>query len=232
MRTLRAGGVVAYPTEAVYGLGCDPFNEQAALRLLAIKGRAVDKGLILIAASHNQLEPLLLPQSAETMAPVLESWPGPTTWLLPAGPRVPIWITGGSGCVAVRVTAHPLVASLCERFRGPLVSTSANLSGRPPARTALRARRALGNRVDYFLIGPTGGAARPSEVRDARDGRLLRAGQTSPGMDELERSRQGLFPTIPCIPAIRGGQMPEPTSPGMDELERSRTPEPNGGRQS
>ncbi len=209
VRTLRAGGVVAYPTEAVYGLGCDPFNRQAALRLLAIKGRAIDKGLILIAASHDQLTPLLLPQSAETMAPVLASWPGPTTWLLPADPRVPIWLSGGSGCVAVRVTAHSLAASLCERFRGPLVSTSANLSGRPPARTPLRARRALGNRVDYFLIGPTGGAARPTEIRDARDGRLLRSGQTSPGMDEVERSGQGLLPTIPCIPTIHGGQMPE-----------------------
>ena len=185
VRALRAGGVVAYPTEAVYGIGCDPFNEHAALRLLAIKGRAIDKGLILIAANHDQLELLLLPQSAETMAPVLESWPGPTTWVLPADPRVPVWLTGGSDCIAVRVTAHPLAASLCERFGGPLVSTSANPSGRPPARTALQARRALGSRVDFFLTGPTGGAARPSEIRDARDGRLLRAGRASPG--------QGLF---------------------------------------
>jgi L-threonylcarbamoyladenylate synthase len=174
VRTLRAGGVVAYPTEAVYGLGCDPFNEHAVMRLLAIKGRAVDKGLILIAADHDQLEPLLLPCGADTLAPVLESWPGPSTWILPAHPRVPGWLTGGSGAIAVRVTAHPLAASLCRRFGGPLVSTSANRSGRPPARTVLGARRALGSRVDYFLTGPTGGDARPSEIRDARDGRLLR----------------------------------------------------------
>ena len=177
VRTLRAGGVVAYPTEAVYGLGCDPFNEQAVLRLLAIKGRAIDKGLILIAANLDQLEPLLLPRSAETMAPVLESWPGATTWLLPSRPRVPVWLTGGRDCIAVRVTAHPLAASLCERFGAPLVSSSANPSGRPPARTALQTRRAFGSRVDYFLSGATGGAVRPSEIRDARDGRLLRAGR-------------------------------------------------------
>ena len=174
VRTLRAGGVVAYPTEAVYGLGCDPFNEKAVMRLLAIKGRAVGKGLILIAADHAQLEPLLLPCSAGTLAPVLESWPGPSTWILPAHPRVPVWLTGGSGGVAVRVTAHPLAANLCRRFGGPLVSTSANRCGRPPARTVLGARRALGSRVDYFLSGPTGGGAGPSEIRDARDGRLLR----------------------------------------------------------
>ena len=174
VRTLRAGGVVAYPTEAVYGLGCDPFNEKAVMRLLAIKGRAVGKGLILIAADHAQLEPLLLPCSADTLAPVLESWPGPSTWILPAHPRVPVWLTGGSGGVAVRVTAHPLAANLCRRFGGPLVSTSANRCGRPPARTVLGARRALGSRVDYFLSGPTGGGAGPSEIRDAIDGRLLR----------------------------------------------------------
>jgi len=180
VRTLRAGGVVAYPTEAVYGLGCDPFNQRAVLRLLAIKGRAIDKGLILIAASLEQLQPLLLPRSAESMVPVLASWPGATTWLLPSRPQVPVWLTGGRDCIAVRVTAHPLAARLCERFGAPLVSSSANPSGRPPARTLLQARRAFGGQVDYFLSGATGGAARPSEIRDARDGRLLRAGGAHP----------------------------------------------------
>lgn len=175
-RTLHAGGVVAYPTEAVYGLGCDPFNEQAALRLLTIKGRDINKGLIVIAASHDQLQPLLQPQSESTLAPVLASWPGPHTWILPANPLVPFWLTGGGGGIAVRVTAHPVAAGLCTAFGGPLVSTSANASGRPPAKSALQARRALGKHVDYFLGGATGGNPRPSEIRDARDGRLLRSG--------------------------------------------------------
>jgi L-threonylcarbamoyladenylate synthase len=177
VRTLRAGGVVAYPTEAIYGLGCDPFNEGAALRLLTMKGRSIDKGLILIAANHDQLKPLFRPQGDDAMAPVLATWPGPYTWILPARPGVPVWLTGGGNGIAVRVTAHPLAASLCTLFGGPLVSTSANASGRPPARNALQARRALGARVDYFLTGSTGGAAQPSEIRDARDGRLLRAGE-------------------------------------------------------
>lgn len=176
VRALRAGGVVAYPTEAVYGLGCDPMNERAVLRLLSIKGRALDKGLILVAADLAQLQPLLLPQSEALMAPVLESWPGPSTWLLPAAAEVPVWLTGGGECVAVRVTAHPLAAALAREFGAPLVSTSANPSGVAAPRSALGARRMVGARVDYFLTGRTGGAARPSEIRDARDGRVLRAG--------------------------------------------------------
>lgn len=180
VRTLRAGGVVAYPTEAVYGLGCDPFNGQAAGRVLAIKGRAIDKGLILIAANFDQLKPLLLPQSEAIMAPVLASWPGPCTWVLPAARHVPVWLTGASDGIAVRVTAHPLAARLCQLFGGALVSTSANVSGRPPARSALAARRALGKRVDYVLTGATGGDPLPSAIRDGRSGRLLRAGGPAP----------------------------------------------------
>ena len=175
-RVLRAGGVVAYPTEAVYGLGCDPFDASAVQRVLALKRRAPDRGLIVIAADAEALRPLLLPQPAAVMAPVLESWPGPSTWLLPAAPGVPVWITGGRECVAVRVTAHPLAAGLARAFGGPLVSTSANRSGRPAARTALKARRIFGGGVDYYLGGATGGAARPSLIRDARDGRVVRAG--------------------------------------------------------
>jgi L-threonylcarbamoyladenylate synthase len=180
-RTLREGGIVAYPTEAVYGLGCDPFNEHAAKRLLSIKGRAMDKGLIVIAANPEQLEPLLLAQPEEIMAPVLDSWPGPSTWLLPAHASAPVWLTGGGDCVAVRVTAHPLAAALCTAFGAALVSTSANASGRRPARTAIQVRRSLGARLDYVLGGPTGGATHPSQIRDARNGRLLRAGASGPG---------------------------------------------------
>lgn len=174
---LRAGGVVAYPTEGVYGLGCDPFNEHAIMRLLAIKGRALDKGLIVIAAGLDQLTPLLLAEPTEIPRSVLESWPGPVTWLLPAAPAAPVWLTGGSERIAVRVTAHPLAASLCLEFGAALVSTSANRSGRAPARSALQARRMLlGADVDYFLNGRTGGASLPTEIRNASDGRVLRAG--------------------------------------------------------
>ena len=172
---LRDGAVVAYPTEAVYGLGCDPLNRDAVYRLLAIKQRPVAKGLILIAADPAQLRPFVEPATAEIQQRLDTTWPGPVTWLLPARPETPRWLRGRHDSIAVRVTAHPLAAALCTAFGGPLVSTSANTSGHPPARTALQVRlRCPG--IDHIVCGATGGAARPSSIRDALTGRELRAG--------------------------------------------------------
>jgi len=174
-RVLANGGVVAYPTEAVYGLGCDPWNRDAVGRILAIKGRDRTKGLILIAADPIQLVPLVEPLPGPRMAEILESWPGPNTWLLPARPTTPSWLTGRFDTLAVRVTAHPLAAGLCRAYGGAIVSTSANRAGRAPARSAFEVRRALDGAPDYILAGACGGAARPSTIRDGRTGRVLRA---------------------------------------------------------
>jgi L-threonylcarbamoyladenylate synthase len=173
---LRRGGVVAYPTEAVWGLGCDPFDEAAVLRLLALKRREVGKGLILIAADTGQLDGLVDWQAltASRRDDVLVSWPGPHTWVVPAAARVPRWITGDHDGVAVRVSAHPLVAALCRGFGGALVSTSANPAGAPPPRTLAEADRALFAALDAVLAGDTGGLARPTAIRDARSGAGLR----------------------------------------------------------
>lgn len=174
-RALRAGGVVAYPTEAVWGLGCDPENAHAVQGLLDLKQRPMHKGLILIGASFEQVRPYIGPVPHARLLQVQHSWPGPNTWLLPASKKVPRWIRGDSELVAVRVTAHPLAAALCYVFGGALVSTSANLSGRPPARSALRVRRQFGSQLDFVLPGATGGLARPTPIRDALSGQLLRA---------------------------------------------------------
>jgi L-threonylcarbamoyladenylate synthase len=168
------GGLVAYPTEAVYGLGCDPRDGAAVRRLLALKARPEDKGLIVIAADWAQVEPLVLSLSPERMAAIRATWPGPVTWLLPARRETPCWLTGDHATLAVRVTAHPLAAALCQRWGGPLVSTSANRAARPPARSALAVRRALGSGLDYVLAGPCGGAARPSSICDGVTGAVLR----------------------------------------------------------
>ena len=177
MRVLRAGGVIAHPTEAVYGLGCDPDDEQAVRRILALKRRPAAKGLILIAADFEQLRPWLLPLGTADLERVRAAWPGPVTWLLPARPEVPRWLRGDHDTLAVRVTAHPLSAQLCRAFGKPLVSTSANRASRPPARTALAVRRQLGRRgVDLILNGRLGGSSRPSEIRDLASGRVIRAG--------------------------------------------------------
>lgn len=174
-RRVRAGGLIAYPTEAVYGLGCDPRNESAVQRLLALKRRSWRKGLILIAADFAQLAPFLQPLDPTDYSRLAATWPGPHTWLIPARADTPQWLRGRHDTLAVRVTAHPLAAALCRACGHPLVSTSANFSGRPPARTALAARRQLGKVIDYLLPGPTGGAAQPTGIRDLRTGQRVRA---------------------------------------------------------
>lgn len=174
---MQSGDVVAYPTEAVWGLGCDPFDENAVMRLLAIKERPLEKGLILVAGAVDQLEGLLdwesLPQ--ERRDEVLASWPGPHTWIVPATSRVPRWITGAHDGVAVRVSAHPTVVALCTAFGSPLVSTSANLTGQPPAHQRAALDPHLLERIDGVCIGETGGLAAPTDIRDARSGTVLRA---------------------------------------------------------
>lgn len=176
LAALRRGGVIACPTEAVWGLGCDPFDADAVTRLLAVKQRDVGKGLLLVAADVAQLDGLVdwdaLPHARREA--VLATWPGANTWVLPASDRVPRWITGVHAGVAVRVTAHPLLADLCRAFGGPLVSTSANVAGEEPARTESALTPALRAAVDAVLPGETSGLERPTPIRDATTGAALR----------------------------------------------------------
>ncbi len=171
---LRRGGVIACPTEAVWGLSCDPNNEGAVAHLLALKGRPVAKGLILVAATEGQIEFLLSDLSAHQRETLAKGWPGPVTWLLPHGGRVPSWICGEHATVAVRVSAHPVVSALCAAWGGPLVSTSANVAGARPAREAYQVRRFFGRGLDYLLPGRVGAAARPTSIRDLRSGQIFR----------------------------------------------------------
>lgn len=171
---LREGAVIAYPTEAVWGLGCDPFAEAAVARVLALKGRSADKGLILIAADVAQVEPWLAALDAGQRAAVLATWPGPYTWVVPA-PQAPRWLRGEHASLAIRVSAHPGVQALCRAWGGPLVSTSANRSGEPPLAGPADLRAAFGEGLGYVLPGALGGDARPSEIRDAVSGAVLRA---------------------------------------------------------
>ena len=172
---LHAGGVIAYPTEGVYGLGCRPDDGHAVLRLLQLKQRPVAAGLILIAASFEQLTDWIEPTSRE-IRQFSTPQSGPVTWLVTAGPLTPGWITGGRPTVAIRVTRHPVAAGLCLASGLPLVSTSANRRGKPPARSALGARLRFGQWLDLVVGGATGGAVGPTEIRDAASGRVVRAG--------------------------------------------------------
>jgi len=175
-RILQAGGVVAYPTEGVWGLGCDPLDAEAFSRILVAKERPPGMGVILLAGSREQLDPWIEPPDDALEARLAESWPGPVTWVLPARPWVPSWITGGRDTLAARVSAHPVASALSLEAGIPIVSTSANRSGHRPARNAVQVRRWLGEDVDFILGGATGGLAGPTPIFDGRTGQPLRRG--------------------------------------------------------
>jgi len=166
VRTLRRGGLVLHATEGVWGIACDPWSRTAVGSLLALKRRSPAKGLILIGASADCFRAELEPLTEVERARVLASWPGAVTWVLP-NVRFPRWISGAHRTVAVRVSGHPQARTLCTELGGPLVSTSANVAGRPTATTEIAARRLLAGGRDgiYVLPGATLGRRGPSEIR-------------------------------------------------------------------
>jgi L-threonylcarbamoyladenylate synthase len=174
VRALRAGRVIAYPTEAVWGLGCDPFNPEAVQALLWMKNRPVEKGMILVADNMESVRPLMeLPTSEEQQSRLKQSWPGPNTWLVPASRLVPEWIRGRHTKVALRVSAHPLVQRLCREFGGPIVSTSANPAGCREARSVFDVRKYFGDSV-VAVPGALGSLDQPTTIRDLVSGETLR----------------------------------------------------------
>ncbi|MCD6706919.1 MAG: L-threonylcarbamoyladenylate synthase [Thiobacillus sp.] len=170
---LRRGGLIAYPTESCYGLGCDPRNARALKRLIGLKGRSAAKGLLLIASHFRQLQPFVRRLPPSDRARMQHSWPGPVTWVAPASNACPPLLTGGRPTIAVRVTAHPVAARLCRSLGMALVSTSANKSGKKPAKTAAECRRIFGARV-RVIAGRIGRRRRPSTLIDLATGNILR----------------------------------------------------------
>ncbi|MHC6223202.1 L-threonylcarbamoyladenylate synthase [Pseudomonas sp. X10] len=174
-REIRAGAVIAYPTEAVWGLGCDPWNEEAVDRLLAIKSRSVDKGLILVADNIRQFDFLFEDFPEDWLDRMASTWPGPNTWLVPHQNLLPEWVTGVHDTVALRVSDHPVVRDLCALV-GPLISTSANPQGRPAAKTRLRVEQYFRGQLDLVLGGALGGRKHPSVIRNLATGEVVRPG--------------------------------------------------------
>jgi L-threonylcarbamoyladenylate synthase len=172
---LLSGEVIACPTEAVWGLSCDPYDPGAVLSLLSLKNRSVNKGLILVASSEEQLDFILADFSLQDRSALSVSWPGPVTWLVEHRNRVPPWISGGHETVALRVSAHPGMRALCAAFGGPLVSTSANPAGARPARELFQVRRYFGGRLGYILPGRLGTEDKASEIRSLASGEIIRA---------------------------------------------------------
>ncbi len=171
---LRAGGTVLHPTEAVWGLACDPLDLDAVQALYALKQRPFDKGVILVADVFSRFSHLLAPVPDDRMRAVAASWPGPHTWVFPVSPDCPAWLAGDRGTLAVRVSAHPVVRALSAAFEGALVSTSANRSGMPPPRSLDQVEPALRAAVDAIVAGETAHLARPTVIRDVLTGEILR----------------------------------------------------------
>lgn len=169
--------IIAYPTEAVFGLGCDPDSEQAVNMLLSLKQRTWEKGLILIAADYQQLIPYINDSALSKLqrSAIFASWPGPVTWAIPARPETPRFLTGRFNSLAVRVSAHPLVQQLCWQYGKPLVSTSANFSEQEPCRNTNEIIQQFGT-VFPLLMGKVSGSLNPSEIRDALSGEEIRQG--------------------------------------------------------
>jgi L-threonylcarbamoyladenylate synthase len=173
-RVLQHNGVIAYPTEAVFGLGCLPAHTSAICRLLELKHRPAAKGLILVASDFSQLQPFLKPVPADIHQRISASWPGPTTWVLPALSGISSLLTGKHHSLAVRVSAHPIVRALCQQTRSALISTSANITGQAMSYTALDVHMHFDNHLDYILNGPLGGSDKPTEIRNALTGEIIR----------------------------------------------------------
>ncbi len=171
---LAAGGIVACPTEAVWGLSCAPMNQHAVMRLLQLKQRDWRKGLIIVAADFEQLLPFVELPSNNAMKRATATWPGPATWVFPAAADVPPWLSGAQASIAVRVTAHPVLRALCARVGGALVSTSANPSTRKPALSATQVHLYFKGGVDVVVPGALGGLAKPTTIRDVSTGHILR----------------------------------------------------------
>lgn len=174
--SISLGEVVAYPTEAVWGLGCDPLNPYAVEKLLSLKARAADKGVLLVAANIAQVEPFLQQITTQQRKTLLEPRSQAITWLVPDTTVAPPWIRGRFDTVALRITSHPVAAALCNLFEGPIVSTSANPAGRLPALNPLTVRRYFPKGLGAITPGTVGDSDKPSEIRDIVSGQIIRQG--------------------------------------------------------
>lgn len=177
VKCLHDGKIIAYPTEAVFGLGCDPGNEAAVRQLLSLKGRPAAAGLILIADRFERFESYIKPVSEALHQRAGSSWPGPVSWLFPRADSVPDWLAGNHDTIALRLTAHPVCRALCAAFEGAIVSTSANPRSSEPAASAGQVEEYFGSFLGGIVEGALGKDEKPSEIRDLVSGAVIRSGK-------------------------------------------------------
>ncbi len=175
IQVVNQGGVICYPTESVYGLGCNPFDLEAVLRLLEIKTRSINKGLLLVADNLTQLKPYIDINDKLIVSKLTQSGHQPLTWIVPCRVTTPSWLTGQHESIAVRISHHPIVKQLCSEFNAALVSTSANISGQSSTRRSWMVRARFANKVDYYVPGAVGGFAKESEIRNILTDEVIRS---------------------------------------------------------
>ncbi|QJC31683.1 hypothetical protein GJT88_01290 [Enterobacteriaceae endosymbiont of Donacia tomentosa] len=180
INALKMGKIIAYPTESVFGLGCDPDNKEAVYTLLSIKKRDINKGLILVASKYQQLLNYINEKkiTKNQKKKILATWPGMITWIIPTSSNTPNWLIGNFTSIAVRVSKHPLIQNLCNGFGKPIVSTSANISGMSPCSTSKEVLKHFKKVKKDILIlnGKTGNYNKPSEIRDGITNFVIRKG--------------------------------------------------------
>jgi len=182
VQALKQGGVIAYPTESCFGLGCDPQNTQALEKIIQLKQRDKAKGLIIVAANVEQASKYIDLDKSPFKNDIKLSWPGANTWLLPPkdtlDSAVKEYLCGSFPLLAVRVSAHPVVQELCLAFGGAIVSTSANLAGKEASQTRAQVVDTFGSdlnpELDYIVDAQIGNDKKPSTIRDGLTGTVLR----------------------------------------------------------
>jgi L-threonylcarbamoyladenylate synthase len=169
------GAVIAYPGDTIWGFGCHPLVKDSIDRILQIKQRSASKGLILLSSELDFCLPYISSDlSTNDIAQLKKSTAQPTTWLIPASHNCPSWLRGEFSTIAIRITCHPFIKALCTELKSPIVSTSANLSGKTTIRNSIQARRLFASQLDYIISGYQPGTGRPSEIKSLESGDIIR----------------------------------------------------------
>ncbi len=176
VEALKAGGIIAYPTEGVYGLGVDASNREAVFSLLKLKKRPVEKGLIVVVNDLDQVIQWIKKLDVDQKNRILQRNDEGfrATWTIPANEKAPDYLTGGRSEIAVRVTTHPELKELCRRFGSPIVSTSANISGEESLSTIDEIIGKFNGKINGVLGGALGGASKPSQIISLSTHTILR----------------------------------------------------------
>lgn len=178
VEAIRQGKVIVYPTESVYGFGCDPMQPLAVEKIIALKNRASHKGFILIISKIAQLTPYIdWDKIADSDWGVVEkSWPGPVTWILPAKQSVNALLLGSNQTIAIRMSSHPIAKALCDTMNGAIVSTSVNHSEQAPLMQPDIIQSQFSDDISGIVTGSLGTQSKPSWVIDFASQTVLRAG--------------------------------------------------------